>query len=106
MKQVPKRRIRERIKQIKEMLSTGVTSKQIVEMGFQHLEVSKAKVAIAQKQSGKLHQNKDTVYKPRNPGRCKECGGFGDANTFVNRVCLGCICRKETNKARKGRFRV
>jgi hypothetical protein len=106
MNQVPKRRVRDRIKQIKEMLENGTSPKQIVEMGFQHLEVSKAKVALMQKQNGKLHQNKDTVYKPRNPGRCKECGGYGDANTFVNRVCLGCICREETNKVRCGRFRV
>jgi hypothetical protein len=103
MKQKPCAKQSDRCLQIRQLFRNDFTTQEIVEMGFPHLEVTKVRTAMLQK----VHQNRnETANKPRIPGRCKGCGGYGDATTFVKGICLACICREETNKVRGGRFRV
>lgn len=93
----------DRITQLRQLLSNKVTQKQLAEWGFDHLEITAAKLSL-QKRSERVRV--DTGHKPKDLVRCKGCGGMASESTLQKGVCLGCVCRERTNFERKGRFRV
>lgn len=93
----------DRIVQIRSLLRHGATAKDFAEMGFDHMEVAKVQQSV---RDAEAKPKQTYEKKPKKCGRCKECGGLGDAETFVNRVCQACICRARTNYERKGRWMV
>lgn len=93
----------DRITQLRRLLSNKVTAKQLAEWGFDHLEITTAKLSL-ERRSERVRC--DTGYKPKDLVRCKGCGGMASENTFQNGVCMACVCRERTNYERGGRFKV
>ena len=102
-KVVPYKSKWDRRTQIRSLLMSGKTIKQLVEMGFILSEATEAKIALNKKAD---RVRVDTGYKPKDLVRCKGCGGMASKSTLQNGVCLGCVCRDRTNFERKVRFRV
>lgn len=102
-KVVPYKSKWDRRTQLRQLLAGNISVKQLAEWGFDHLEITAAKLSL-EKRSERVRV--DTGYKPKDLIRCKGCGGLASEGTFQNGVCMGCVCRERTNYERGGRFRV
>lgn len=93
----------QRAVQIRGLLREGHSVKEIVELGFPHLEVSNEKVSLQKQQNA---VNRVTHERKHETERCKECGGQAIKGTCERGRCKGCVCRERTNKEREGRWKV
>ena len=87
--------------QIRSLLRNKVRIEEIIARGFPENEVRT--IANSMKETPVKNEYEK---KPKNPGRCKECGGLGEKHTFTKGICMACVCRERTNYERKGRWRV